>query len=820
MSDMQQHNVPCNSPTPCIMVSSMIFDPAITAGLEGLTVDDLLEYLYYCFPERDPARKPRYPKAFIPWMTSPPNPYPTTHAAFPGHPKCSTTGLSDNQKTHTPVGASEMRKRSQCQPKRGEWKFWNWEDTYEDWGSSDSELGIGFNTLVLGRPPPDFDNSRDCYAILGHPTTTTSLSTSIDDFDSDMGAKGQSTVNTTERLAKLRELMKQHEVDAVVVPSEDQHSSEYLAHCDERRAFISGFNGSAGCAIITADQGYLFTDGRYFLQAEKQLDQNWTLMKQGLPDVPTWQEFLHKKLEPKSKIGIDATLIAASDAETLEKELTPKESKLVSLPVNLVDVVWGEDRPARPSNVIKHLDEKYSGQSLVDKLKNVRAELEKKKGKALIVNMLDEVAWLFNLRGSDIDFNPGMSFSLLYFLIMSFSSFSLLYPVFFAYAVVTHDKVILFVEKEQLDEAAQSYLAQAHVEIQPYDAFFGYLKNLPASLNLEGDSKIILGERASLAVADALGKKTFSIIRSPITDLKAIKNEVELEGFRQCHIRDGVALARYFAWLEEQLANGAVLNESQGADKLEEFRKELDLFQGLSFTTISSTGPNGAIIHYSPDPNDCEIIKQDQIYLCDSGAQFSDGTTDVTRTWHFGTPTAEEKRAFTRVLQGHINIDTAIFPAGTTGFVIDSFARRALWQDGLDYRHGTGHGVGHFLNVHEGPQGLGTRIGYNSAPFKAGMTVSNEPGYYADGKFGIRIENIVLVRNAETPNNFGEKGYLGFEHVTMCPIHKKLVDLELLSADEKKWLNDYHAETWAKVSPLLGHDQRALKWLERECAPL
>jgi len=303
-------------------------------------------------------------------------------------------------------------------------------------------------------------------------------------------------------------------------------------------------------------------------------------------------------------------------------------------------------------------------------------------------------------------------------------------------------------------------------------------------------------------------------------DLKAIKNSTELEGFRQCHIRDGAALARYFSWLEEQLNNGVKLNESQGSDQLAKFRSELDHFRGLSFQTISSTGPNGAIIHYAPDPDDCDIIKKDQIYLCDSGGQYLDGTTDVTRTWHFGTPTQEEKRAFTRVLQGHISIDTAIFPTGTTGYLIDSFARRALWQDGLDYRHGTGHGIGHYLNVHEGPHGIGTRIALNASPLKPGMTISNEPGYYADGRFGIRIESIVLVREVKTPNNFGDKGYLGFENITVCPIQTKLVDVTLMSEGEKVWLNKYHADTWEKVSPLLKNDVRALEWLKRECAPL
>jgi len=277
---------------------------------------------------------------------------------------------------------------------------------------------------------------------------------------------------------------------------------------------------------------------------------------------------------------------------------------------------------------------------------------------------------------------------------------------------------------------------------------------------------------------------------------------------------------RYFAWLEEQLNQGVELSESQGADQLEKFRSELPLFRGLSFTTISSTGPNGAIIHYIPDPHDCAIIRKDQIYLCDSGGQYLDGTTDVTRTLHFGTPTAEQRRAFTRVLQGHIAIDTAVFPTGTSGYNIDTWARRYLWRDGLDYRHGTGHGVGHFLNVHEGPQGIGTRIAYNSTPLRAGMTVSNEPGYYADGDYGIRIENVVIVREAQTLHNFGDKGYLGFEHVTMAPMGRNLIDVSLLSVEEREWVDAYHKEVWEKVSPLLEGDARARAWLQRECAPL
>ncbi|KAG1738708.1 peptidase M24, structural domain-containing protein [Suillus lakei] len=569
-----------------------------------------------------------------------------------------------------------------------------------------------------------------------------------------MGVIGTRTVDTTERLAKLRQLLKKPEnnVKAFFVPSEDQHFSEYPAHSDERRAFISGFNGSAGCAIITLRDAFLFTDGRYFLQASQQLDSNWKLMKQGLPGT---------HLEQGTRIGIDPTLISAVDAESLKKSLEPRGSELVSLQQNPVDIVWGEDRPPCPHNSVFSLDVKYAGETFQSKLQRLREEMTKKHAVASVVTLLDEVAWLFNLRGTDIDFNP----------------------VFFAYAVVTPTQAILFMNDAQVQDSIKTFLG-SDVEIRPYESFIPSLKQLTTTLG---------ANKEKVTVVEAIGQENAVLIPSPVATMKAIKNETEIEGFRKCHIRDGAALTRYFAWLEEQLNSAAA--------KLEEFRSELDLFRGLSFTTISSTGPNAAVIHYSPDPNDCAIIRKDQIYLCDSGGGILS---------HFGTPTDEEKRAFTRVLQGHISIDTAIFPIGTSG--ADSFARRALWQEGWDYRHGTGHGVGHFLNVHEGPHGIGTRIAYNSTSLKAGMTVSNEPGYYADGRYGIRTESVVIVREAETPNNFGN-GYLCFEHVTMCPIQTKLIDFS-------EWLNSYHAETLEKVGPLLRNDPLALQWLERECSPV
>lgn len=335
--------------------------------------------------------------------------------------------------------------------------------------------------------------------------------------------------------------------------------------------------------------------------------------------------------------------------------------------------------------------------------------------------------------------------------------------------------------------------------------------------------------------------------RSLVTDAKAIKNSVELEGMRQCHLRDAAALCHYFAWLEDQLAQGKQLSEVEAADKLEGLRRQQKDFVGLSFETISSTGSNGAIIHYKPEPETCKIIDPNLIYLCDSGGQYKDGTTDVTRTYHFGQPNDYEKRCFTRVLQGHIAIDRCVFPLGTTGYLLDPFARQALWKDGLDFRHGTGHGVGAFLNVHEGPHGIGTRASYNESPFAEGMTITNgtynvfgvcdiwtqdlliltffffinsEPGYYEDGKFGIRIENVLLVRKADTPHNFGGRGYLGFEHVTLVPIGNKLIDQGLLSPEEKQWVNEYHVECLEKVGALLPKDSPGYKWLAKETAAI
>ncbi|KAJ9114052.1 hypothetical protein QFC22_005872 [Naganishia vaughanmartiniae] len=665
----------------------------------------------------------------------------------------------------------------------------------------------------------------------------------------------------------LRELMTAKRLDAII-PSEDDrkcsahpsiptifsylHSqrlidnSEYIAPCDARRAYLSGFTGSAGRAVVTTSEALLWTDGRYFLQAGKELDPTcWQLMKAGLPETLTVGELLKERF-PRghvARVGIDPRVVTYEGAKTMKEQLQPKEEagninvgrELVPVLENLVDQVWINDltpdgqggKPERSVSDVFILEEKYTGRSTQDKIAQLRQAMGKTNSPGVVVSMLDEVAWLFNLRGSDIIYNP----------------------VFFSYAIVTSTECTLYIRPAALSADVKSYLSQNSVTVKPYEsvwpdlealgkhvaaalagsstAFQGQRKTKSGEAKIEDilrkiencDGKIMIGSHTSWAVALALGEGNIVIRPSPIEDAKALKNPVELDGMRQCHIRDGAALARYFAWLEEQLQSDNKLTEFEGATKLEEYRSENQLSMGLSFDTISSTGPNGAIIHYSPTKENCAVIDKDQMYLCDSGGQYLDGTTDVTRTYHFGTPSEREIRAFTRVLQGVIAIDTCVFPKDTKGGAIDALARLALWQDGLDFRHSVGHGVGSFLNVHEGPVYIGMPSPRTEVGMREGLVISNEPGYYEDGAFGIRTENLVMVVKADTLNVFGGQPYLKFENLTMCPVQVSLIDVGLLIPKEKEWINNYHAEVLHKVRPLLEelNDTRALRWLERMC---
>ncbi|KAK9367821.1 peptidase M24, structural domain-containing protein [Lipomyces kononenkoae] len=606
-----------------------------------------------------------------------------------------------------------------------------------------------------------------------------------------------SRTDTTLRLADLRKLMAVHNIDVYIVPSEDAHQSEYIAPVDARRAFISGFTGSAGCAVITPTKASLSTDGRYFLQAEQELDTNWELLKQGLPDVPTWQEWALREAEGGKNVGVDASLISAAQAKSLAGKLkNRKGGELIGMDLNLIDSVWGEKQPERPKEALRILGLEFAGKSFADKLVEIRKDIEKNKGCGLIVSMLDEIAWLFNLRGNDIPYNP----------------------VFFSYAFITPTEAILYIDEAKITEKIRESLGET-VTIKPYNAIFDDIKAF-GEATATSDKKLLVTSSVSWALTKSVDENKISTIKAPIEASKAVKNETEVEGMRKAHIRDGAAQIQYFAWLEKVLLKGDIYDEVSAADKLEEFRKEKEHFVGLSFPTISSAGSNGAIIHYQPEKSTCARVEKDKIYLCDSGAQFLDGTTDSTRTLHYGTPTEEEKRSYTLVLKGHIAVARSVFPKGSSGFILDILARQYLWRAGLDYRHGTGHGVGSFLNVHEGPIGIGTRMQYNEVPLEVGMFISNEPGYYEDGKYGIRIENVVLVVEKETPNNFGDKKYYGFETVTMVPMCKRLTDPSMLDEDEKKWLNEYHSEVYEKTKSFFKADDYTLEWLKRETSPV
>ncbi|KAL4378489.1 hypothetical protein GQ457_02G039040 [Hibiscus cannabinus] len=605
-------------------------------------------------------------------------------------------------------------------------------------------------------------------------------------------------------------------IDAYIVPSQDAHQSEFIAECYMRRAYISGFTGSAGTAVVTKDKAALWTDGRYFLQAEKQLSSSWILMRAGSLGVPTTSEWLNDVLAPGGRVGIDPFLFSHDAAEELKEAISKKNLELVYLyDLNLVDEIWKESRPKPPNKPIRVHDMKYAGLDVVSKLSSLRAELAGTGVSAIVISMLDEVAWLLNLRGSDVPHSP----------------------VMYAYLIVDVEGAKLFVDDSKVTAEVMDHLKNAGVELRPYDSILSEIERLVAQgahlwLDTSSVNAAIVetyksaldkyrtdhgsqGKRKNKKYDESnglsAGPSSGVYMRSPISLAKALKNPAELEGMQNCHLRDAAALAQFWCWLEEEIHKNVKLTEVDVVDKLLEFRSKEDSFLDTSFDTISGSGANGAIIHYKPEPESCSVVDPNKLFLLDSGAQYVDGTTDITRTVHFGEPTAREKECFTRVLKGHIALDQAVFPENTPGFVLDAFARSALWKIGLDYRHGTGHGVGAALNVHEGPQSISYRYG-NTTPLLKGMIVSNEPGYYEDRAFGIRIENLLCVKEINTPNRYGGIEYLGFEKLTFFPIQTKLMDLSLVSDDEIGWLNNYHSQVWEKVSPLLEGPARQWLW--------
>lgn len=625
-------------------------------------------------------------------------------------------------------------------------------------------------------------------------------------------------VNTTERLLNLRQMMAKYDLSVYIVPSEDEHQSEYVALRDERRSFISGFTGSAGIACITRDllnfdlkhpdgKSILSTDGRYFNQALQELDFNWSLLRQGV-DKLSWQNWcineaieMYKGLKKNDddelivKIGIDPKLISYQQVVSFNKLILntlgmDTEGKpyiqLVPIDENLIDLIWekSEPIPKYPLNDLLYLSKEFHGEDYDSKRSRLLTKLKEIYNTdvhetSYIVTALDEICWLLNLRGSDIEYNP----------------------VFFSYLLMNEKETILFTDDPYNDEI-KKYFESNKISIKPYIEFWSNLKS----------THYIIPDNSSWQLIRKVSP-SYKQIHSPIDFFKSVKNEIEIHNAHRAQVKDSVCLTQYFAWLEDRLIkHESLIDEYVAGEKLREIRKTQKNYVGNSFETISSTGSNAAIIHYSPAKENSSMIDPTKIYLCDSGSQFLEGTTDITRTIHLTKPSEEEIKNYTLVLKGNLALERLRFPEGTSGYQIDCIARQFLWSYGLDYRHGTGHGIGSFLNVHEGPIGIGIKPHLIDYPIEEGNIISNEPGFYKDGEYGIRIENDVLVKRVKNTK------FLTFENITMVPYCKKLIDIKLLDNEEKEQLNNYNKKVWENIVSSLQPQSIAYKWLKRETA--
>lgn len=588
-----------------------------------------------------------------------------------------------------------------------------------------------------------------------------------------------------DRVKLVRSLMANAGVDVLLVPRSDEHQGEYVAPYAERLKWLTGFSGSAGLAVIAAQSAGIFVDGRYRVQVRSECDGklfDFSAISQA--KVIAWLEDNRPR---GGVIGFDPWLHTIAAIERLKAALEPKGFSLKPLPRNLVDKAWGKERPAAPANPVEVHEKRYAGRSSEDKLQEIQERLKQDGQSAVVLTMPDSIAWAFNIRGSDISHNP----------------------VALAYAIVpVKGKADLFLSPKRASKELKAHLAPVARLREP-----SQLAERIAAL--KGGKTCFRLDPAGAAYwfARKLGKKAWVAGTDPCLLLKAVKNTTEISGTRRAHQRDGVALARFLAWLDREAPGGGV-DEIAAVSKLEEERAHTQALREISFDTISGAGPNGAIVHYRVSQKSNRPLKRGELFLIDSGAQYRDGTTDVTRTIAIGEPADEMRRHFTLVLKGHIAVATAVFPEGTRGIDLDPFARRALWSAGLDYDHGTGHGVGSYLSVHEGPQSI-SRVGM--VVLQPGMICSNEPGYYKEGAYGIRIENLVLVEAAKAVEG-GERKMMSFETLTLAPIDRRLIDPELLSADELAWLNAYHARVRAEIGPDLDNETR--QWLEAATAPI
>lgn len=588
-----------------------------------------------------------------------------------------------------------------------------------------------------------------------------------------------STINN--RIAALRAHIAQEQIQAFIIPSTDPHLSEYVAPHWQSREWISGFTGSAGTVVVTAKDAGLWTDSRYFLQAARQLEGTCiTLYKEMLPETPNIPEFLSAHLQEGDCVGIDGKMFSAEEVEHLQKELKKSGIRIKSI-ADPIQLLW-TDRPAMPLAPAFVYDTKYAGMSFTEKLPAVRQAMEAAGADSLLLSALDEIAWLLNIRGNDVHCNP----------------------VVVSYLLIEKDKVNYFVQPQKVTPELTEYFNVNGISVHPYEEIGDYLNSFNAHSILMNPAK------TNYAIYSAIRPGCLIINgASPVALLKAIRNKQEIAGIHAAMQRDGVALVKFLKWLDEAVPAGKE-TEISVDKKLHTFRVAQPLYMGESFDTIAGYKEHGAIVHYEATPETDVTLKSEGFLLLDSGAQYLDGTTDITRTIALGPLTEEEKTDYTLILKGHIALAMAVFPEGTRGAQLDVLARMPIWKERMNYLHGTGHGVGHFLNVHEGPQSI--RMNENPVALQPGMVTSNEPGVYKAGSHGIRTENLVLTVPAGE-GMFGK--YLKFETLTLCPICRKGIIKELLTAEEIGWLNDYHRTVYEKLSPDLNNDER--EWLKEAC---
>ena len=592
------------------------------------------------------------------------------------------------------------------------------------------------------------------------------------------------TIN--ERVGRLRSWMEENGFTAFVFPSSDPHNSEYVADHWKSREWISGFSGSAGTAVVTLEHAALWTDSRYFIAAEKELNgTGFQLMKLRMEGTPSVSEWLASELSTyeKAVVGQDGNVNSFAEVAAMEQELATKGNITVQTDADPMAELW-TDRPVIPDNMVSLHPLEYSGESTSSKVSRVRKQLLDCGADGLLVTALDEIAWVLNLRGSDVHCNP----------------------VFVSYLLISPENITLYINNVKLPDDVKAYLMSEHIDVQAYESVVEGLRLYV------GKSLLVDMSSTNYSLATAVPFEKVCSGVSPIASMKAVKNKVEQDGFRAAMLRDGVAVVKFLAWLKSAVEAGGQTEISLD-ERLTALRAEQPKFKGISFDTIVGYEAHGAIVHYEATPETDIPVQPHGLVLIDSGAQYLDGTTDITRTIALGELSEEQRRVYTLVLKGHIQLDRCRFPAGACGSQIDALARAPMWREGYNYMHGTGHGVGSYLNVHEGPHQI--RMEWRPTPLQAGMTVTNEPGIYLEGKFGVRIENTLLIVPAES-TAFGD--FLKFETLTLAPIDTAPIVLEMLSTEEREWLNNYHRRVYESLKPYLTAVEQ--EWLRKATLPI